>query len=431
MVDIIPNGGKEGAERLRQCLSKRSGSHEESVEAPVRNILTQVREEGDKALIDFTARFDGFTLDSESLRITPEEIEAAWNECDTSLIEALQCAAERIRAYHLRQLPENCRWQDESGVNLGWRWQALASVGLYVPGGKASYPSSVLMNAVPARAAGVGRIAMVVPAPGGVLNPALLAAARVAGITEIYRIGGAQAVAALAYGTESIPAVDKIVGPGNAYVTEAKRQVFGAVGIDGIAGPSEICIIADPDAPPDWIAADLLSQAEHDEWAQSILITTDAAYAKTIVREVEQLIPTLKRSAIARASWETYGIVMVVKDRQEAAEMANIIAAEHLELAVSEPEKLLPHIRHAGAIFLGCHTPEAVGDYIAGPSHVLPTMRTARFASGLSVFDFLTRTSLMGCTPAALAELGDTAARIADAEGLEAHALSLRVRAAS
>jgi histidinol dehydrogenase len=402
----------------------------ETVDRAVTDILADVRGRGDAAVIDYTARFDRLTLTADTLRITAAEIDGAVASIPDELAAALDLAAERIDAFHRAQLPKDLRMTDAAGVTMGMRWSALDAVGLYVPGGKAAYPSSVLMNAVPARAAGVGRIAMCVPTPGGVLNPLVLAAARRAGVTEIYRIGGAQAVAALAYGTASIPAVDRIVGPGNAYVAEAKRQVFGRVGIDNIAGPSEVVVVADADNDPRRIAVDLLAQAEHDEAAQSILITDDAAFADAVAAAVLAELPTLPRHAIAGASWETNGAVIVVKDWLQAVALIDRLAPEHLELMVKDPEALFARVRHAGAVFLGGFCPEAVGDYVAGPNHVLPTGRTARFASGLSVFDFLKRTTFVSATPDALAAIGPAGVALAEAEGLQAHARSIALRLA-
>ena len=394
----------------------------------VRDIISKVRAEGDHALLAYTKQFDNFEATPDTIRVTPEEISHAVSLATPEIMRSLTLAAKRIADYSARQLPEDLHYTDDTKMQLGHRWSAIDRVGLYVPGGLAAYPSSVLMNAVPAKVAGVKELAMVVPAPGGKLSHAVLAAAHVAGVDAIYKIGGAQAIAALAYGTQTIPAVDKIVGPGNAYVAEAKRQVFGKVGIDMIAGPSEILVIADNKNDPMWIAADLLSQAEHDKDAQSILITDDAAFADAVEMQVEKILSTLPRKEIASASWEKHGAVIVVNDWQEACELTNRIAPEHLELAVEKPDDLLAHIRHAGAIFLGRHTPEAIGDYIAGPSHVLPTSRTARFSSGLSVFDFLKRTSLVGCSQEAFAKVSDYVQTLATSEGLDAHALSVTVR---
>jgi histidinol dehydrogenase len=391
-------------------------------------ILAEVQAEGDAAVARCTARFDRLELAPDRFAVTEDEIAAASATVPDDLHAALDLAARRIEAFHRVQMPADLATRDASGVHLGLRWGPLDAVGLYVPGGKAAYPSSVLMNAIPARVAGVARIAMCVPAPDGVLNPAVLAAARRAGVTEIYRIGGAQAVAALAYGTETIAPVDRIVGPGNAYVAEAKRQVFGHVGIDSIAGPSEVVVIADATARPDWVAIDLLAQAEHDEDAQAVLITPDAALADAVVAAVDRLLATLPRAAVAGASWRAHGAAIVVRDLDEAAELANRLAPEHLELAVAEPAPLFARIRHAGAAFLGHHAPEAIGDYVAGPNHVLPTSRTARFASGLSVFDFLKRTTWVAADGSALAAIGPAAVRLAEAEGLGAHALSVSMR---
>ena len=394
----------------------------------VSEILDGVRRGGDAALIDFTRKFDRLALTPDGLRVGDDEVAAAEAACDAETLAALDLAAERIADYHERQVPEDLAYEDAQGVKLGYRWTPVSAAGLYVPGGTAAYPSSVLMNAIPARAAGVGRIVMVVPAPDGVLNPLVLAAARRAGVSEIYRVGGAQAVAALAYGTETIAAVDKIVGPGNAYVAEAKRQVFGTVGIDTIAGPSEILVVADRHCEPTWIAADLLSQAEHDTAAQAILITDDAAFAEAVVAAVEDHLSRLPRAEIARRSWEAHGAVILVPDLEGAPALIDRVAPEHLELAVDEPEALASRIRNAGAMFLGRHAPEAIGDYMAGPNHVLPTDRSARFASGLSVLDFLKRSSLIACSPGGLAKLAAPTISLARAEGLDAHALSVQIR---
>jgi len=403
-----------------QALLNARRETEEDVAGSVRAIIADVRARGDAALVDYARRFDKVEL--TALRLTDGEIAAAEEQCAPEVLEALDVAAKRIETYHRRQLPKDDSFVDETGATLGWRWTPLDSVGLYVPGGTASYPSSVLMNAIPARVAGVARIAMVTPG----INAAVLAAARRAGIGEIYRIGGAQAVAALAYGTETISAVDKIVGPGNAYVAAAKREVFGHVGIDSIAGPSEILVISDGLSNPDWIAADLLSQAEHDASSQSILITDDASFADKVEVAVARALETLPRKAIAGASWRDFGAVITVTKLDDAAALADRIAPEHLEIAIADPERLARRMRHAGAIFLGRNTPEAMGDYIAGPNHVLPTSRTARFSSGLSVLDFLKRTTLLSC--ADLTELGPKAIALARAEGLEAHARSIAVR---
>lgn len=401
---------------------------EASVAGTVEGIVARVRKEGDAALVALTAQFDGITLTPQTLAFRKEDIAKARKACDKDVLKALEHAAKRIRDYHKRQLPKNELYKDKHGVTLGWRWGAVDAAGLYVPGGTASYPSSVLMNAIPAKVAGVKRIAMVVPTPRGEINPAILAAADIAGVSEIYRVGGAQAVAALAYGTKTIAPVDKIVGPGNAYVAEAKRQVFGRVGIDMIAGPSEILVVADGKNNPDWIAADLLSQAEHDRDAQSILITDDAAFAAKVEKSLDAILSRLTRASIARASWENYGAIILVKNWTQALPLIDAIAPEHLELAVEKPEALAKQVCHAGAIFMGRHTPEAIGDYIAGPSHVLPTSRSARFSSGLGVYDFLKRTSLIGCSRDGARALAKDAATLADSEGLPAHALSLRLR---
>ena len=398
------------------------------VDAAVAEIIADVRARGDAAVIELTERYDRLTLTPETLRFAPEEIEALIAEVPQHEREALELAAERIRAYHARQMPEDASWVDESGATLGWRWTPVSAAGLYVPGGLASYPSSVLMNAIPAKVAGVERLAITVPTPDGVANPLVLLAARLAGVDEIYRIGGAQAVAALAYGTTSIAPVDKITGPGNAFVAAAKRRVFGKVGIDMIAGPSEILVIADGDNDPDWIALDMLSQAEHDESAQSILITTDRAMAKAVEAAIERHLLTLERREIAGKSWRDYGAVILVPDLDVAAALSNRIAPEHLELCVADPDGLSEQITHAGAIFLGAWTPEAIGDYVGGPNHVLPTARSARFSSGLSVMDFVKRTTLAKMTPAALRAIGPAAETLAISESLEAHGLSVRAR---
>jgi histidinol dehydrogenase len=400
----------------------------ETVDRAVAEIIAGVRSRGDAAVLEYTIRFDRQTLTADRLRICTAEIDAATASIPAELAVALDLAAARIEAFHHAQLPQNLRMTDAAGVTMGMRWNALDAVGLYVPGGKAAYPSSVLMNAVPARAAGVSRIAMCVPTPDGVLNPLVLAAARRAGVTEIYRIGGAQAIAALAYGTASIPAVDRIVGPGNAYVAEAKRQVFGRVGIDNIAGPSEVVVLADADNDPRHIAVDLLAQAEHDEAAQSILITNNAAFADAVAAAVLAELPTLPRAAIAGASWQAHGAVIIVDDWTQAVALVDRLAPEHLQLMLRDPEAVFARVRHAGAVFLGPFCPEAVGDYVAGPNHVLPTGRTARFASGLSVFDFLKRTTFVSATRAALNQVGPAAVALAEAEGLQAHARSIALR---
>ena len=400
----------------------------EDVDETVQAIIAAVVERGDEALVEYTRRFDALDLTADRLRISEAEIEAALAACDDRLLAPLRLARERIEAYHRPQKPENRLSTDAAGVTLGWRWTALDSVGLYVPGGTASYPSSVLMNAVPAKVAGVARVVMVVPAPRGELNPLVLAAARIAGIDEVYRVGGAQAVAALAYGTASIAPVAKIVGPGNAYVAAAKRRVFGQVGIDMIAGPSEVLILADNSANPDWIAADLLAQAEHDAAAQAILVTDSAPLADAVERAVAAQLNTLPRAAIAAASWRDFGAVILVPDLQAALPLIDRLAPEHLEIEAADAESLSERVRNAGAIFLGGHTPEAIGDYVGGPNHVLPTARSARFSSPLGVLDFMKRTSILKCGPAALRTLGPAAIALARAEGLEAHARSVAVR---
>jgi len=400
----------------------------QDVDGVVAAILADVKARGDAAVLDYTRRFDRVDLTPATLRIGTDELAAAEAACDPAVLDALRLAAARIRAFHERQLPGNTDYVDAAGVRLGARWTAVGSVGLYVPGGLAAYPSSLLMNAIPARVAGVGRIAMVVPAPDGRLNPLVLAAARIAGIDEVYRIGGAQAVGALAYGTATVPPVDKIVGPGNAYVAAAKRQVFGLVGIDMIAGPSEILVVADRDNDPAWIAADLLSQAEHDTSAQSVLITDDADFADAVARAVDDHLTRLPRAGIAGASWRDHGAIITVARLDEAVALVDRIAPEHLELAVAEPDALLARVRNAGSVFLGRHTPEAIGDYVAGTNHVLPTDRTARFFSGLNVLDFMKRTTFVGCTPDSLRAIGPAAVTLAHAEGLQAHALSVEIR---
>jgi histidinol dehydrogenase len=415
------------ADAFRRFVDAARGD-EVGVDAVVADIIADVRRRGDAAVIAYTERFDRLALTADRLRISADEIAAARAACAADALAALDFAAARIEAFHRRQLPEDWRFRDAAGIELGQRWRPLSAVGIYVPGGLAAYPSSVLMNALPARIAGVGRIAMTVPTPDGALNPLVLAAAGRAGVSEIYRIGGAQAVAALAWGTATIRPVDKIVGPGNAYVAAAKRQVFGRVGIDMIAGPSEILIVADGANDPAWIAADLLSQAEHDETAQSVLIADDDGFIDAVLAAVERHLARLDRAAIARASWDRHGAVIRVAALDDAVALIDALAPEHVELAVAEPGTLAGRVNHAGAIFLGRHTPEAVGDYVAGPNHVLPTARTARFASGLGVLDFMKRTSLVACDAAGLARVGPAAVTLAEAEGLSAHALSIAIR---
>ena len=400
----------------------------EDVDQAVAAIIADVRARGDAAVIELTAKFDRTHLTPETLAFSPDEIAQECAKVSAADRVALELAAERIRAYHSRQMPQDAQWTDAVGAELGWRWTPVSAAGLYVPGGLASYPSSVLMNAIPAKVAGVQHLVVACPTPGGVVNPLVLLAAQIAGVDAVYRIGGAQAIAALAYGTQTIAAVDKITGPGNAFVAAAKRRVFGRVGIDMIAGPSEILVIADADNNPDWIALDLLSQAEHDESAQSILITTDAAFGRSVAAAVQARLQTLQRRAIAGASWAQNGAVITVRSLDEAAALSNRIAPEHLELCVANPDALAQKTIHAGAIFLGAWTPEAIGDYVGGPNHVLPTARSARFSSGLSVMDFLKRTTLAKMTPAALAAIGPAAERLAQSESLEAHGLSVRAR---
>jgi histidinol dehydrogenase len=400
----------------------------EDVEQAVRGIIADVRKGGDRALIELSRKFDRVDLDKLGLRVSASEVEAAAAACDARALDALKLARDRIEAYHRRQKPADDRFTDPLGVELGHRWSAIEAVGLYVPGGTAAYPSSVLMNAVPAKVAGVPRLVMVVPAPDGKLNPLVLAAAKLAGVDEICRIGGAQAVAALAYGTETIKPVAKIVGPGNAYVAAAKRIVFGTVGIDMIAGPSEVLILADGSGNPDWLAADLLAQAEHDTAAQSILITDDASLADSVERAVDAQLTTLPRGAIAAASWRDYGAVILVRAFDEAVPLVDALAPEHLEIETADAEALAKKIRNAGAIFLGAHTPEAIGDYVGGSNHVLPTARSARFSSGLGVLDFMKRTSILKCGPDQLAALGPAAIALGEAEGLGAHARSVAIR---
>ncbi|WP_407150326.1 histidinol dehydrogenase [Bradyrhizobium sp. ORS 86] len=414
-------------QRFRDFLAaKREVSAD--VERATRAIVDDVAARGDAALIEATKKFDRLELDASGLRVTAAEIDAAVEACDSKTVEALKFARDRIETFHRRQMPKDERFTDAEGVELGWRWSAVDAVGLYVPGGTAAYPSSVLMNAVPAKVAGVPRVVMVVPAPDGRLNPLVLAAAHLGGVSEIYRVGGAQAVAALAYGTATIAPVAKIVGPGNAYVAAAKRLVFGKVGIDMIAGPSEVLVIADETGNADWIAADLLAQAEHDVSAQSILITDSPRLAADVERAVESQLATLPRAAIARASWNDFGAVIRVAKLDDAIELANAIAAEHLEIMAADAEGLSRKVRNAGAIFLGAHTPEAIGDYVGGSNHVLPTARSARFSSGLGVLDFMKRTSILKCGPDQLRALGPAAMTLGQAEGLAAHSRSVGLR---
>ncbi|PCJ73973.1 MAG: histidinol dehydrogenase [Rhodobacteraceae bacterium] len=398
------------------------------VDAVVADIIADVAARGDAAVIELTSKFDRLALTAETLAFSASEMDAEITKVPAAERAALELAADRIRAYHQRQLPKDERWTDERGAELGWRWSAVETAGLYVPGGLASYPSSVLMNAIPANVAGVENLVICAPTPDGKVNPLVLLAARLSGVETVYRIGGAQAIAAMAYGTQTIKQVDKITGPGNAFVAAAKRRVFGRVGIDMIAGPSEILVIADKDNNPDWVAVDLLSQAEHDESAQSILITDDENFARAVNAAVDKRLETLERRAVAAPSWRDYGAVIVVDNLDLAAELSDRIAPEHLELCVADAEGLSNKVRHAGAIFVGAWTPEAIGDYVGGPNHVLPTARSARFSSGLSVMDFLKRTTLSKMTPQALAAIGPAAERLAISESLEAHGLSVRLR---
>jgi len=415
------------AERFNAFLGTKRESAED-VEAAVRAIIADVAARGDRALVEYTKKFDGLDLDKTGIRITEEEVEQAVAAADPEARAALELAASRIEAHHRRQLPKDEMYVDPIGVELGHRWTPVEAVGLYVPGGTAAYPSSVLMNAVPAKVAGVDRIAITVPTPNGVLNPLVLTAAKLAGVTEMYRVGGAQAVAALAYGTETIAPVAKIVGPGNAYVAAAKRLVFGRVGIDMVAGPSEVLVLADGSADPDFIAADLLAQAEHDVSAQPILVTNDAKLAEAVERSVQRQLQQLPRADIAGPSWRDFGAVILVGSLDEAVPLVDRIAPEHLELIGADAEMLSAKIRNAGAIFIGPHTPEAIGDYVGGSNHVLPTSRSARFTSGLGVLDFMKRTSILKCGPEQLRKLGPAAVALGEAEGLEAHARSVRLR---
>ena len=419
------DAGFEGSFRALLAMKREEA---EDVDQAVAAIIADVRARGDAALVDLTARFDRLTLTPDRLAFSKSEIAAEIAKVSSEDRAALELAADRIRGYHSRQKPADESWTDATGATLGWRWTAVSAAGLYVPGGLASYPSSVLMNAIPAKVAGVQRLVIACPTPGGAVNPLVLLAADLAGVDVVYRLGGAQAIAALAYGTQTVAPVDKITGPGNAYVAAAKRRVFGRVGIDMIAGPSEVLVIATAGQDPDWIALDLLSQAEHDESAQAILITPDATLARAVAAAVDKRLETLERRAIAGASWRQNGAVILVRDLDEAAALSNRIAPEHLELLTDDPETLAPHCTHAGAIFLGAFTPEAIGDYVGGPNHVLPTARSARFSSGLSVLDFMKRTTLARMTPEALAAIGPAAERLATSESLQAHGLSVRAR---
>ena len=427
-MPVFLSSADQGFEAAFAALLSAKREDAPDVDEAVAAIIADVRARGDDAVIELTSRFDRLDLTPETLAFSEAEIASECAKVPAAEREALELAAERIRAYHERQVPEDARWTDASGAELGWRWGPVSAAGLYVPGGLASYPSSVLMNAIPAKVAGVERLVVTCPTPEGAVNPLVLLAARISGVDTVYRIGGAQAIAALAYGTETISAVDKITGPGNAYVAAAKRRVFGRVGIDMIAGPSEILVIADKDNDPDWIALDLLSQAEHDESAQSILVTDDADFGRAVTAAVETRLETLERRAIAGASWRDFGAVIVARDLDEAAALSNRVAPEHLELCVADPDALAAKITHAGALFLGRWTPEAIGDYVGGPNHVLPTARSARFSSGLSVLDFLKRTTIAKMTPEALGAIGPSAERLAKSESLEAHGLSVRAR---
>ena len=427
-MPLILNINQADFETQFQALMSAKREDNPDVDVTVAKIIADVRERGDAAVIELTSKFDRLDLAPDTLAFSREEIMAHCATVPAEERTALELAAKRIRDYHERQMPADASWVDASGATLGWRWTPVSAAGLYVPGGLASYPSSVLMNSIPAKVAGVGRLAICVPTPEGVTNPLVLLAAQISGVDEIYRIGGAQAIAALAYGTETIAPVDKITGPGNAYVAAAKRRVFGKVGIDMIAGPSEILVIADADNDPAWIATDLLSQAEHDENAQSILITNDAALGDKVISEVNRQLTTLERRDVAGASWHDFGAVIVVTDMAQAIVLSNMLAPEHLELCVADPDAMANDITHAGAIFLGAWTPEAIGDYVGGPNHVLPTARSARFSSGLSVMDFVKRTTMTKMTPASLKAIGPAAETLAKSEGLQAHGLSVRAR---
>ena len=429
-MPVFLNATDPNFEAEFQTLLSAKREDSPDVDQVVADIIADVRARGDAALLEYTERFDRLTLTSGTLRLSGVEIAAEIQRVAPEDRAALELAAERIRAYHVEQMPQDAWWKDASGAELGWRWTPVSAAGLYVPGGLATYPSSVLMNAIPAKVAGVERLAITVPTPDGAINPLVILAAELAGVDEIYRIGGAQAIAALAYGTPSVAPVDKITGPGNAFVAAAKRRVFGKVGIDMIAGPSEILVIADKDNNPDWIALDLLSQAEHDESAQSILITDDADFAYAVSASVDKFLQTLERRDIAGASWRDYGAIILVSDMDQAVSLSDRIAPEHLEICVDDAMGVSEKIHHAGAIFIGAWTPEAIGDYVGGPNHVLPTARSARFSSGLSVMDFVKRTTLSRMTPDALAQNGPAAERLAFSEGLEAHGLSVAARLA-
>jgi histidinol dehydrogenase len=427
-VPLRLDAGAKGFERgfAKLLAAREAGAR--SVDGVVAKIVADVRARGDAALIAYTKRFDRLTLTPNTIRVSGAEIAAARKACDKRALKALDVAAERIAAFHERMKPKGQSWRDAAGIELGWRWTALDSVGLYVPGGKAAYPSSVLMNAIPAKVAGVKRLVATVPAPDGKIAPLVLAACAIAGVDEVHRVGGAQAIAALAYGTKTIAPVDKIVGPGNAYVAAAKRLVFGAVGIDLIAGPSEVCVVADSSTDPRWIAVDLLAQAEHDAAAQSVLVTDDPAYADAVASAVDRELATHTRAAIAAASWRDHGAIVLVRDLAQAPGIVDRLAPEHLQLACRGAKRLAGKVRHAGAIFVGPHTPEALGDYLAGPNHVLPTSGAARFASGLGTADFMKRTTLIAADAKALARLAEDGIALAQAEGLASHAASLALR---
>lgn len=427
-MPVFLNATDPNFEAEFQTLLSAKREDSPDVDHVVADIIADVRARGDAALLEYTERFDRLTLAPETLRLSGAEIAAETQKVAPEDRAALELAADRIRAYHAEQMPQDAWWKDASGAELGWRWTPVSAAGLYVPGGLATYPSSVLMNAIPAKVAGVERLAITVPTPEGAINPLVILAAELAGVDEIYRIGGAQAIAALAYGTSSVASVDKITGPGNAFVAAAKRRVFGKVGIDMIAGPSEILVIADKDNNPDWIALDLLSQAEHDESAQSILITDDADFASAVSASIDKFLQTLERREIVGASWRDYGAIILVSDMDQAVALSDRIAPEHLEICVDDAMGVSEKIHHAGAIFIGAWTPEAIGDYVGGPNHVLPTARSARFSSGLSVMDFVKRTTLSRMTPDALAQIGPAAERLASSEGLEAHGLSVTAR---
>ncbi len=427
MAQFLSSTDRDFEERFERLLTTKR-EDDVDVNQDVAAIIADVRTNGDEAVIRYTKKWDRLELKSGGFAFTKDEIDAACATVPEADRAALELAAERIRAYHERQLPDDARWTDESGAELGWRWTAVASAGLYVPGGLASYPSSVLMNAIPAKVAGVENLVICAPTPDGQVNPLVLLAARICGVETVYRIGGAQAVAALAYGTETVSKVDKITGPGNAFVASAKRQVFGTVGIDMIAGPSEVLIIADRHNDPDWIALDLMAQAEHDASAQSILVTDDAEFGRKVDEAVKERLKTLQRASIAGTSWADFGAVITVQNWDEAISVSDRLAPEHLQICTENANQLAESVRHAGAVFIGAHTPEAIGDYVGGPNHVLPTSRSARFSSGLSVLDFMKRTTLSRMTPGALAKIGPSAAHLAYSEDLEAHALSILSR---